>query len=99
MYWGAVYALSERGIIQGTFRNGARGEEGGKVGRQLEPTFSIPHDVLTDLGCISNEKIVLTSEQVDFNLESSSRHISQTVQTFFTIFISLSSKASTRYRS
>jgi hypothetical protein len=27
--------------------------EEAKVGRQLKPTFSIPHDVLTDLGCIS----------------------------------------------
>jgi hypothetical protein len=60
-------------MIEGTFRNGARGEEGGKVERQLEPPFSIPYDVRTDLGCISNvgnaENCINNSEQVDCNLE------------------------------
>jgi hypothetical protein len=48
-------------------------EEGGKVGRQLESPLPIPHDVVTDLGCINAvrnaENFVNKSEQVDFNLE------------------------------
>jgi hypothetical protein len=59
--------------MQGTFRNGARGEGGAKVERQSEPPVSVPHDVLTDLECVSTvgnaEHYSDRSEQVDFNLE------------------------------